>query len=79
MAQITVAIVGTGNVAAYHAEALQSPTDEAELISAADVNPDSLQQFCAKYHVLGRPVTPADLGPDSPFYHGMNGSGAPWG
>jgi predicted dehydrogenase len=26
----------------------------------------------------GRPVRPADLGPDSPFYDRMNGSGAPW-
>jgi predicted dehydrogenase len=25
-----------------------------------------------------RPVRPADLGPDSPFYERMNGNGAPW-
>jgi predicted dehydrogenase len=51
MAQITVAIVGTGNIAAYHAEALQALTDEAELIAAADINPAGLQEFCAKYHI----------------------------
>jgi predicted dehydrogenase len=27
---------------------------------------------------LGHPVRPGDLGPDSPFYQRMNGSGAPW-
>jgi predicted dehydrogenase len=27
---------------------------------------------------LRQPVRPADLGPGSPFYHQMNGSGAPW-
>ena len=26
----------------------------------------------------GRVVTPEDLGPDSPFYERMDGSGAPW-
>jgi predicted dehydrogenase len=26
----------------------------------------------------GRPVRPAELGPDSPFYHQMSGTGAPW-
>jgi hypothetical protein len=27
---------------------------------------------------LERPVHPGDLGPGSPFYHRMNGSGARW-
>ena len=26
----------------------------------------------------GRVVTPEDLGPDSPFYERMDGSGTPW-
>jgi predicted dehydrogenase len=28
---------------------------------------------------LGRPVAPGDLGPESPFYHRMNGTGVPLG
>lgn len=26
----------------------------------------------------GRPVRPTDIGPDSPFYHRLDGTGAPW-
>ena len=61
MAQITVAIVGTGNIARFHAEALQALADQAELVAAADVDTTSLREFCAKYHVPAAHGTLADL------------------
>lgn len=61
MAQITAAIVGTGNIAAYHAEALQSLSHEAELIAAADIDPVSLQEFCDTYHVPAAHASLPDL------------------
>lgn len=60
MAQITVAIAGTGNIAQFHAEALQTLT-EAELVAATDIDAASLEQFCAKYHVPAAHATLAGL------------------
>jgi predicted dehydrogenase len=51
MAQITVAIVGTGNIARYHAEALQALSDQAELVAATDVDAGLLRDFCAEYDI----------------------------
>jgi predicted dehydrogenase len=51
MAQITVAIVGTGTIARIHAEALQSLNDQAELVAAADIDAGPLKDFCSEFHV----------------------------
>jgi predicted dehydrogenase len=51
MAQITVAIVGTGTIARIHAEALQGLTDQAELVAAADIDAGLLKEFCSEFRV----------------------------
>jgi predicted dehydrogenase len=61
LVQITVAIVGTGNIARFHAEALQALADQAELVAAADVDTASLREFCSKYHVPAAFGSVADL------------------
>ena len=64
--QITVAIAGTGNIARFHAEALQALAGEAELAAAADVDSPSLREFCSKYHVPAAYDSLADLLATSP-------------
>lgn len=51
MAQITVAIIGTGTIARIHAEALQALTGQAEIVAAADIVPDRLKDFCSDFGV----------------------------
>lgn len=61
MAQITVGIAGTGNIARIHAEALQGLTGEAELVAAADIVPDRLRDFCSEFGVPAAHASIADL------------------
>jgi predicted dehydrogenase len=51
MAQITVAIVGTGTIARIHAEALQALADQAGVVAAADIVPGRLNDFCSDFGV----------------------------
>ena len=46
-----VAIIGTGAIANSHIAALQAAADRVEVAAAADVNPDNLNAFCAKYGI----------------------------
>lgn len=61
MAQITVAIVGTGTIARIHARALQGLADQAELVAAADIVPDRLKDFCSDFRVGAGHARLADL------------------
>ncbi|QBI53026.1 Gfo/Idh/MocA family protein [Streptomonospora litoralis] len=52
--RLRVAVVGTGNIARFHVEALQSMPDDAALTAAADVDPDNLAVFTDRYGIPQR-------------------------
>lgn len=54
MAPVRVAIVGTGNIARFHATALTSLAGTADVVAAADVDADRLSAFCAENQVPGQ-------------------------
>ena len=56
-----VAIVGTGNIARYHLQALRELPGEAEVVAAADTDPGRLAAFCAGHEVPGRYQDLGDL------------------
>ncbi|MFC4036603.1 Gfo/Idh/MocA family protein [Streptomyces polygonati] len=49
-----VAVVGTGNIAAVHAQNLAGLADRAELVAAADIDRERLDAFCDRWNVSGR-------------------------
>ncbi|MBV2363351.1 Gfo/Idh/MocA family protein [Streptomonospora nanhaiensis] len=51
---LRVAVVGTGNIARYHVEALQALSGDAVVVAAADVNPDALAVFTDRYGIPER-------------------------
>ncbi|GIG91304.1 Gfo/Idh/MocA family protein [Plantactinospora endophytica] len=54
MEPIRVAVVGTGNIARLHAEALRELGDEVRLVGAVDVDESRLAAFCDRYDVPAR-------------------------
>ena len=54
MRRTRIAVLGTGNIARFHAAAIRSQRDEAELVAAADVDGERLRTFCDEYGVPGR-------------------------
>ncbi|NYI06378.1 Gfo/Idh/MocA family protein [Allostreptomyces psammosilenae] len=54
MKTFRTAIVGTGGIAAIHAENLTDLGGRAEIVAAADVDPDRLDAFCDRWDVSGR-------------------------
>lgn len=61
MAHISVAILGTGNIARIHAEALQAFPEQAELAGASDVDAGRLKDFCATFAIPAAHTSLADL------------------
>lgn len=51
MSKVRFGIVGTGGIAAHHAEALRALGDEAEIVSGADVQAGRAAAFAAKYGI----------------------------
>ncbi len=49
-----IAVVGTGGIAAVHADGLATLSDRARLVAAADIDADRLDAFCARHRVPGR-------------------------
>jgi predicted dehydrogenase len=58
---LNIGIIGTGLIAKEHALAISMVPGSANLIAAADVAPDRLQDFCASFHVPRRYQDAADL------------------
>ena len=56
-----VAIVGTGGIAAVHADNLARTGDRAELVAACDVDQDRLDAFAGKHAIPGTYLTLEDL------------------
>ncbi|MFY1670498.1 Gfo/Idh/MocA family protein [Plantactinospora sp. WMMB334] len=54
MEPVRVAVVGTGNIARLHAEALGRLGDEVRLVGAVDVDGARLSAFCDRYDVPAR-------------------------
>ncbi|MUL42655.1 Gfo/Idh/MocA family oxidoreductase [Streptomonospora sp. PA3] len=52
--RLRVAVVGTGNIARFHVEALQSMPEEAAVVAAADVDADNLAVFTDRYGIPQR-------------------------
>lgn len=48
---VRAAIVGTGNIARFHAEALGSVPERAEIVAAVDLDPDAVSAFRARYSI----------------------------
>jgi predicted dehydrogenase len=61
MAQLSVAIVGTGAIARIHAEALLSLGDQAKMVAAADIDHVRLREFCSTYGIAECPGGLAEL------------------
>jgi predicted dehydrogenase len=61
MAQITVAILGTGSIARTHAEALGSLANQVRVVAAADTDPGRLDEFCSRYRIAARHGSLAEL------------------
>ncbi|WP_046471084.1 Gfo/Idh/MocA family protein [Allosalinactinospora lopnorensis] len=51
---VRAAIVGTGTIARFHIEALQSMPDQVETVAAVDVAEENLARFGARYGIPGR-------------------------
>ncbi|WP_159944266.1 MULTISPECIES: Gfo/Idh/MocA family protein [unclassified Nocardiopsis] len=49
--RIRVALVGTGNIARFHASALRSLEERAEIVAAVDVEPDTLAAFRSRFAI----------------------------
>lgn len=49
LAPLRVAMVGTGNIARLHAEALQALGEAVDIVAAVDVDAGRLEQFCGQY------------------------------
>ena len=60
---VRVAVVGCGYIGAYHARAAQNASG-AELVAAADTNPDALAAFAAKTGVARTTTDPESLADD---------------
>ncbi|GAA3751366.1 Gfo/Idh/MocA family oxidoreductase [Plantactinospora mayteni] len=54
MEPIRVAVVGTGNIARLHAEALRQLGEEVRLVGAVDTDPGRLSAFCDRHDVPAR-------------------------
>jgi predicted dehydrogenase len=52
MAPVTVAVVGTGSIAAVHLQALRALGDQVTVIAATDADPVRLREFCARHEIL---------------------------
>jgi predicted dehydrogenase len=52
MAPVTVAVVGTGSIAAVHMQALRALGDQVTVIAATDADPVRLREFCARHEIL---------------------------
>ncbi|GAA3753852.1 putative dehydrogenase [Spinactinospora alkalitolerans] len=52
--RVRVAVVGTGNIARFHVEALRSMPEDVEIVAAADVDPDNLERFTDRYGIADR-------------------------
>jgi predicted dehydrogenase len=69
MAPVTVAVVGTGSIAAVHMQALRALGDQVTVIAATDADPVRLREFCARHEILAHydslpellETTPPDL------------------
>jgi predicted dehydrogenase len=61
MARITVAIVGTGNIARIHLDALRTLDGQAEVIAAADTDAARLGEFCSRYRIPSPRASLAEL------------------
>ncbi len=51
MPRIRAAIVGTGNIARFHAESLHALHDEVEVVAAVDIDSARLAEFCSTHQV----------------------------
>lgn len=51
MARYRIALIGTGSIANYHVQALEALKERVELVAAADVVPERVEAFCAKYAI----------------------------
>ena len=51
MAPVTVAVVGTGSIAAVHMQALRALGEEVTVIAATDADPVRLRGFCATHEI----------------------------
>jgi predicted dehydrogenase len=61
MARITVAIVGTGNIARIHLDALRALDGQAEVIAAADTDAARLREFCSRHGIAVSRASLAEL------------------
>ncbi|AVT35659.1 Gfo/Idh/MocA family protein [Plantactinospora sp. BB1] len=61
MEPIRAAVVGTGNIARLHAEALRQLGDEVRLVGAVDTDAGRLSAFCDRYDVPARHPDVASL------------------
>jgi predicted dehydrogenase len=52
MAPVTVAVVGTGSIAAVHLQALRALGDLVTVIAATDADPVRLREFCARHEIV---------------------------
>lgn len=53
---VRTAVVGTGNIARFHTEALRGLPDRADVVAAVDIDPDTLATFRA-HHAIPRGYT----------------------
>lgn len=51
MPRIRAAVVGAGNVARFHVEALQALNDEVEVVAAVDIDAARLAEFCSTHQI----------------------------
>jgi len=58
---IRIGIVGTGWIAAEHAQAISMVRDSISLVAAADIDSGRLEEFCTSYQVPRRYQAAADL------------------
>ena len=54
MPRIRVAIVGTGNIAHFHAESLLALADDVEVVAAVDIDAARLTTFCSAHQIAHR-------------------------
>src|SRR6266545_1230898 len=59
--RIRIAVLGSGNIARFHTNALRAHPDEAEVVAAADVDGDRLAAFCEERGIAGRYGSVAEL------------------
>jgi predicted dehydrogenase len=52
MGPVTVAVVGTGSIAAVHLQALRALGDQVTVIAATDADPARLREFCATHEIV---------------------------